>query len=369
MERKHKLFFLVLIFFLNTSCATVSSVTALVGSKSTSTRGFAGSMEDTYLITKIIGKISTLQLSNVANITVSVNSGKVLLTGNISNQSKRLELIKNVWKVDGVKEIFNEIQINSAPSFSERAEDLLFETKIKNRLLFKKGIYSNNYSVDVVNGTVYVMGVATNLNEKNNIDNFLKEMDDIKALVTIISIPKSPGLRMTKSISCVFQMDPLKNLNFETDSTVALIRKAITMGIDVWFTTANTLTFIDNRAKVIGQFVENTDLKLGPKQQLSLEKFDYYFIRQDPPFDMDYLTNLYILEIHNKVYEKPFFVNHPSSIKNFTEKIFPFFFDEFMPYSVISADIKIFSEMVEKFGTVVLKTLYNKRRRRYSQSY
>ncbi len=195
MERKHKLFFLVLIFFLNASCATVSSVTAIVGSKSTSTRGFAGSMEDTYLITKIIGKISTLQLSNVANITVSVNSGKVLLTGNISNQSKRLELIKNVWKVDGVKKIFNEIQINSAPSFAERAEDLLFETKIKNRLLFKKGIYSNNYSVDVVSGTVYVMGVATNLNEKNNIDNFLKEMDDIKALVTIISIPKSPGVK------------------------------------------------------------------------------------------------------------------------------------------------------------------------------
>ena len=72
---------------------------------------------------------------------------------------------------------------------------MLFETKIKNRLLFKKGIYSNNYSVDVVNGTVYVMGVATNLNEKNNIDNFLKEMDDIKALVTIISIPKSPGVK------------------------------------------------------------------------------------------------------------------------------------------------------------------------------
>ena len=155
-------------------------------------------------------------------------------------------------------------------------------------------------------------------------------------------------------------MDPLKNLNFETDSTVALIRKAIAMGIDVWFTTANTLSFIDNRAKVIGQFVENTDLKLGPKEQLSLEKFDYYFIRQDPPFDMDYLTNLYILEIHNKVSKKPFFVNHPSSIKNFTEKIFPFFFDELTPYSVISADIKIFAEMVDKFGTVVLKTLYNK---------
>ena len=147
---------------------------------------------------------------------------------------------------------------------------------------------------------------------------------------------------MTKSISCVFQMNALKNLNFKTDSTVALIRKAIAIGIDVWFTTANTLTFIDNRAKVIGQFVENTDLKLGPKQQLSLEKFDYYFIRQDPPFDMDYLTNLYILEIHNKVYEKPLFVNHPSSIKNFTEKIFPFFFDELHPTLLLVLILKFF---------------------------
>ena len=102
MERKHKLFCFIFIFCINTSCATLSSVTALVGSKSTSTRGFSGSIEDTYLMSKVIGKISTLQLSNVANIKVSVNAGKVLLTGNIANRSKRLELVKNVWKVDGV---------------------------------------------------------------------------------------------------------------------------------------------------------------------------------------------------------------------------------------------------------------------------
>ncbi len=194
MEKKHKYFFLIFIFFINSSCATLSSVTALVGSKSTSTRGFSGSLEDTFLMSKIIGKISSLQLSNLANITVSVSSGRILLTGNISNQAKRLELVKNVWKVDGVEEIYNEIQVNSSPSLVERAEDLIFETKIKNRLLFKKGIYSNNYSIDVVSGKVYVMGVATNINEKMIIDNFLKGMDDIKNLVTLISIPKSPGL-------------------------------------------------------------------------------------------------------------------------------------------------------------------------------
>ena len=155
-------------------------------------------------------------------------------------------------------------------------------------------------------------------------------------------------------------MDPLKNLDSRTDSTIALIRKAIQMGIDVWVTTPKTLSFSDNRAKVKGQFVQNTDLKLDFMEQLCLDDFDYYFIRQDPPFDIKYLTNLYILEVHNKIFKKPFFINHPSAVKNFTEKIFPFYFDDLIPNSVISSDLKILSNMLDKYGTLVLKTLYNK---------
>ena len=165
---------------------------------------------------------------------------------------------------------------------------------------------------------------------------------------------------MSKKLSCLFQIDPLKALNIQTDSTIALIRKAIQMGIDVWVTTPETLTFNENRGKVKGQFVQNTDLKLDFTEELCLDDFDYYFIRQDPPFDINYLTNLYILEIHNKTFKKPYFINNPSAIKNFTEKIFPFYFDDLMPKSVISSDIKIFSHMLNKSGIVVLKTLYNK---------
>ena len=67
---------------------------------------------------------------------------------------------------------------------------MLFETRIKNRLLFKSGIYSNNYSVDVVNGNVYVMGIASSFDEKITLENFLSEMKDIKKLITIVSLPK-----------------------------------------------------------------------------------------------------------------------------------------------------------------------------------
>ena len=72
--------------------------------------------------------------------------------------------------------------LGSPPTLSERADDLLFETRIKNRLLLKSGVYSNNYSVDVVNGNVYVMGTASSLDEKATLENYLNEMKDIKSL-------------------------------------------------------------------------------------------------------------------------------------------------------------------------------------------
>ena len=173
------------------SCSTISSVTALVGNSTMSTRGFSGSVEDTYLMSQIIKDISKLELKNFTNITVSVNDGNVLLTGNINSQLKRLELVQSVWKVDGVNEIYNEIMIDNSPSLLNRTEDWIFESRIKKRLLFKKGINSNNYNVDVVNGNVYVLGIASDITEKNEIDTFLKNMGDIKKLITIISLPKS----------------------------------------------------------------------------------------------------------------------------------------------------------------------------------
>ena len=94
-------------------------------------------------------------------------------------------------RINGVKNVYNEMNIGSSPSLADRADDLLFETRIKNRLLFKSGVYSNNYSVDVVNGNVYVMGTASNFQEKTTLENYLTEMKDIKKLVTIVSLPKN----------------------------------------------------------------------------------------------------------------------------------------------------------------------------------
>ncbi len=186
-----KIINLLIISLLVNSCAIVSTTGSVVGSASTSARGFSGTIEDTYLMSKIVSKITLMKLSNFSNITVSVINGKVLLAGNIENQEKRLELIKKVWWIDGVKEVLNELEIGPRTTFSEKAEDFVFEAKIEKRLLFEPGIFSNNYSVDVVNGKVYVMGISSDIEEKTKVENFLKNMNDIKKLILLLDIPKS----------------------------------------------------------------------------------------------------------------------------------------------------------------------------------
>ena len=91
--------------------------------------------------------------------------------------------------------------------------------------MLKSGVYSNNYSVDVVNGNVYVMGTASSLDEKTKLENYLNEMKDIKKLVTIVSFRKKKMKKKIKNkknprISVLFQMDSLENLDIDSDTTL-----------------------------------------------------------------------------------------------------------------------------------------------------
>ena len=144
--------------------------------------------EDTYIMTKIF--TSSHFFVKLTNIKISVVYGHVLVSGYAVSQKKRLDLINSIWKVDGVKKIYNEIEIGEGVSVPERAEDLILESKIKTKLLFKPGILSNNYSVDVVNKKVYVMGIAKTIEEKTLIEDYLENMNEVKKMITIIFLSR-----------------------------------------------------------------------------------------------------------------------------------------------------------------------------------
>ena len=180
---------MVVILSLN-SCSSAVSVGAFIGNAGTSSKGIKKSFSDTYLKTKVIAKISLLDIKNIANISVNVSRGTILYTGYVMSAEKRLLIVKKTWEVEGVKKIINELKIDDDVSLSQRSNDFILRSKINTRLLFKSGINSNNFSVDVVDGEVYVLGLADNINEKTEVERFLSGMTDIKKLITIIEIPK-----------------------------------------------------------------------------------------------------------------------------------------------------------------------------------
>ena len=190
MEKKTKYFIFFFVFTLSQSCSPVSSIVSMTANAGISSKGFAASVDDTILKTKILTKISSENLSNLTDISVSVSLGEVLLTGYSSDQISRLKLVENVMKTEGVRKVYNEVQINRTISFTDRTEDALFESRLMTRMLFKSGINTNNFSLDVVAGNVYIIGLAENLEEKTTVERFFSEMDDIRKLITIINIKK-----------------------------------------------------------------------------------------------------------------------------------------------------------------------------------
>ena len=190
MEEKTKYSIFFFVFIISQSCSPVSSIVSMTANAGISSKGFSASVDDTFLKTKIFTKISTEDLSNLTDISVSISLGEVLLTGYSGDQISRLKLVENVTQTEGVKKVYNEVQINPSVSFSERTEDALFESRLMTRMLFKSGINSNNFSLDVVAGNVFIIGLAENLEEKTIVEKFFSEMDDIRNLITIINIKK-----------------------------------------------------------------------------------------------------------------------------------------------------------------------------------
>ena len=180
---------IVVILSLN-SCSSAVSLGAFIGNAGTSSKGIKKSFSDTYLKAKVIAKISLLDIKNIANISVNVSRGTILYTGYVMSAEKRLLIVKKTWEVEGVKKIINELKVDDDVTLSQRTNDFILRSKISTRLLFKSGINSNNFSVDVVAGEVYVLGLADNINEKTEVERFLSGMTDIKKLITIIEIPK-----------------------------------------------------------------------------------------------------------------------------------------------------------------------------------
>ena len=163
-------FMLLLSTFALTSCieTAVGLGTAAVAA-STTEKGFSTSVSDTVIEAKLTDKFIQNDASLFTRVESSVSNGAVLITGKLDTQDQKILATRLAWEIKGVKEVINEIQVVSEKSIKTTAKDLAASAQLRAALIGDQEISSLNYSIDVVNGIVYLSGVAANEKERERV--------------------------------------------------------------------------------------------------------------------------------------------------------------------------------------------------------
>ncbi len=124
------------------------------------------------------------------NTSTTVIEGVVLVTGQVPTPEDRVTLSRLIWGVSGVKEVHNEVTVADSETIGSFADDSLITTKLKLQLLRDAKIYNINYSVETVNGVVYLMGIAQDQAELDRVENHAKEISGVRRIVSYVRLKK-----------------------------------------------------------------------------------------------------------------------------------------------------------------------------------
>ena len=161
-------------------------------------------------------------------------------------------------------------------------------------------------------------------------------------------------------LNVAVQMDPIARINIRGDSTFALMLEAQKRGHELSYYTPDQLSLRGEELVAPVQVVTVRDeagnhFTLGEPRRAPLNAFDVILLRQEPPFDIAYITSTHLLEW---IHPKTLVVNDPASVRNAPEKMFVLNFPQLMPPTLISRDLDEINSFREEHGAVVMKPLH-----------
>ena len=162
------------------------------------------------------------------------------------------------------------------------------------------------------------------------------------------------------SLAIAIQMDPVETLHIAGDTTFALGLEAQKRGHSLWYYTADRLSLNAGRITARGQEVTFYDqagahFKTGKLETRSLQEFDVILMRQDPPFDMAYITATHLLEMLGP---QTMVVNNPAEVRNAPEKLLVTLYPDLMPPTLISRDPETIMAFRQKHKDIIIKPLF-----------
>jgi glutathione synthase len=162
------------------------------------------------------------------------------------------------------------------------------------------------------------------------------------------------------ALKVALQMDPIGSVNINGDSTFRIALEAQARGHELFFYTPDKLAFVEGRVTARGFPITlrremGNHVSYGPEAEVDLAGFDVVWLRQDPPFDMGYITTTHLLDM---IHPKTLVVNDPFWVRNCPEKLLVLQFPQLTPPTAVARDLVTIRAFKARHGDIILKPLY-----------
>ncbi|TFL18433.1 glutathione synthase [Jannaschia formosa] len=161
-------------------------------------------------------------------------------------------------------------------------------------------------------------------------------------------------------LKVAFQMDPIEGVNIEADSSFRLALEAQARGHSLFTYTPDRIAYVEGRILARGRDMElrretGNHVTFGERREVDLSEFDVIWLRQDPPFDMSYITTTHLLD---RLSPGVLVVNDPTWVRNWPEKLMVLDFPDLTPPTLVSRDLQTLKDFRRRHGDVILKPLF-----------
>ena len=169
--------------------ATAGSVGGIAAARE---GGITQTVKDTRISLEINDLWFKYDVEAFRKLGLTVEQGRVLVTGVVQNPDQRVEAIRLAWQPEGVVQVINEVRVADSEGISGYARDTWITTKLRGKLIFDRDVQSINYTIDTVQGTVYLMGIAQDQMELNKVIDLARDTGYVRQVVSYVKLAGEP---------------------------------------------------------------------------------------------------------------------------------------------------------------------------------
>ena len=182
------IFFILFLALLIFSCVGTSSVGIFGSGVSVAydPRTVGMQIDDSIMQKNLIGRLTLTDKKYIISISAKVLDGNIYLSGKVDEPEEKLKIIKMAWETKGARSVQSTVTIKGNNNFKSTAKDILITSQLKTALIFNKLTKATNYTIDTINGKIYIFGIAMTKKEKEKVISEAYQIHGVKDVIPSI---------------------------------------------------------------------------------------------------------------------------------------------------------------------------------------